>query len=252
MKPLQCDQAELFISLKVDGEPLPEDGESRLEAHLASCSSCQHLLETERNQSEVLHAAIRCETTRSSRSPAGTTTLDEFASKVVRTAQTRPSRGDPVWGRNRTVWPLVALAATLALTCGLWLLRDFGAVNQEQPWAPEIVFQEKTSGLDSVLTHDSSPLLFSTTDHTRALGKVRLNQRHKARQPWAPEIVFQEETSGLDFVPTPDGSPWGVETRRLREVILRPDLERAAKKRGRLEVERIERHPIKLIRWDYR
>lgn len=107
-----------------------------------------------------------------------------------------------MWGRNRAVWPLVALAATLALTCGLWLLRDFGAVNQEQPWAPE--------------------------------------------------IVFQEETSGLDFVPTPDGSPWGVETRRLREVILRPDLERAAKKRGRLEVERIERHPIKLIRWDYR
>jgi len=205
-KPLECDQAELFISLNVDGEPLPKGGESRLQAHLASCPSCRRILITERNQSETLRAAIRCETIPSTLSPTGTTTLEQFAADLAREAQTKPSRGVYVFGGGRTAWTLVAAAAALVLGFGLWLLSDSGPGNPNG----------------------------------------------QTRQPWAPEIVFQEEANDLDRVPTSDGSPWGVETRRWREFILRPDRNREAHKGGLLEVERIEKHPVKLIRWDYK
>jgi hypothetical protein len=154
------------------------------------------------NQSETLRAAIRCDTIRSTLSPTGTLTLDQFAADLAREAQRSLPRGRTLFGASRTTWTLLAAAAAVAVVCGMWLLRGPDSGNQ--------------------------------------------------RQPWAPEIVFQEETNHLDRIPTPDGSPWGIETRRWRGVILRPDRNGATHKRGPLEVERIERRPIKLIRWDYK
>jgi len=53
-----CKLAERWISVKVDGETLPDDLAGRLDEHLRACPACSRLLETERKRAALLGSVL--------------------------------------------------------------------------------------------------------------------------------------------------------------------------------------------------
>ena len=55
---MHCKKAELWISIRIDGEPIPERDAEALEAHLAGCAACTRILREEEIRARALEAHL--------------------------------------------------------------------------------------------------------------------------------------------------------------------------------------------------
>jgi hypothetical protein len=146
---MRCKKAELLISMRVDGEPIPADESARLEAHLENCSSCRAVHSRETERAALLDLAL-------AGAPGGRgleETLLEAARRPAR--QGRPERGWTGYGFfPAALVPLaVGLAAGVLVAGGWWWWSTDGAQRDR----PVKILVEESSRKSDVVPTDFGP-----------------------------------------------------------------------------------------------
>ncbi|HVR73016.1 MAG TPA: zf-HC2 domain-containing protein, partial [Planctomycetota bacterium] len=84
----ECVEAEIWLSVKVDGERVPELKAALLERHLAACPSCRRAIDLEARRTDLLRGALA-----RGRELSGARLVDSL--REAREAHTAAPR--PVW-----------------------------------------------------------------------------------------------------------------------------------------------------------
>ena len=154
---MKCAEAELLISIWVDGEPIAKPAESALEAHLAACPCCRQAMKLETERARLIDSALAA--------PGGVPA--ELASEISRAAlagiQGGDSRHGSRWlpgGRIQALAPLALTLATVAAAAGgLWVY--FGPMvpgGAHVEAAGRYVLEESLQDQDVVASKDGAPL----------------------------------------------------------------------------------------------
>lgn len=107
-----CKAAELWISIRLDGESLPDAEGKRLDEHLATCVRCRDLLAAEARRSSLLRGALALG------APEGAglrrTILEELVRDPTGARRTGGAEVIRAWRR-----PILGLAVAAAAACGV-------------------------------------------------------------------------------------------------------------------------------------
>jgi hypothetical protein len=115
---MKCNEAERWISVKIDGEDVPAGKAVELEGHLAACTACREALAAETRRAGILDRAL-------SAGAAGDPALAAAVAAAARTGagEARPGREGAV---VRMRFLRMAAAAAVIIGIGLFLLRPDG------------------------------------------------------------------------------------------------------------------------------
>jgi len=153
MEALNCEQAGQWISLKIDGEPLPGRAGTVLDEHLTACAACRSFLAQESRRSAQLGAAL-----------AGEDNSAVLASSILEQLRRAGNESPSV---EPFLWRPVAFraaAAALVLVAAVFAGRLFLPAPPSGPavTAPDIpltyVVEEQVDDVHVVPDADGSPV----------------------------------------------------------------------------------------------
>ncbi|MBI4602065.1 MAG: zf-HC2 domain-containing protein [Planctomycetes bacterium] len=197
---MKCDEAELWIAVRVDGEVVPGPVSQRLDGHLEACPACRALVEAESRRAGLLGEALATDASEGPR----------LAAAVVRAAAEALPMNRAEYRRLRVVpAPLraAALAACVALgVAGFWIFstpesaplprRD--VAGDEAPPGPWTFLVEETQEEEGLVPGpDGSPLRRQVERVRRisvpVVAPVRDDSSGAGSRPPAPSAVGVEE-----------------------------------------------------------
>ena len=224
--PLPCAEAQLWLSLKIDGEELPGDVGSRLEAHLACCRPCELWLHEETERWSRLRAYLE----------AGLDGQRELEEAIFRQAKRAGWDGKtlsfPRHGfRSRiTSWRnslVVIAAAALALT-----IAGMGGLDWLSPPRDRVA----TQSVEGTISPASLGHLIAPRD-----GESDVDPGDAGRM-----------TGDFQVVPDADGRPVGVQfNRSMYRFRIHPQESDSPRNGLYLDLERIEPTAVRLTSWPY-
>jgi hypothetical protein len=175
-----CVEAEFWLSVRVDGERVPEQKGAALERHLSACPSCRRAFLLETKRAEILRGALSVGPELS-----GARLVDSL--RAAR--ESEPSAPHPLWARR---WSLSAAAALLI--CVL-----LGVL------VPAL--QERTGASNAGGGTSSTASMLPVSNHP-----------HRAARGY--NIVLELNSERATIVPARDGAPLRQDTvRQVRFLI---------------------------------
>jgi hypothetical protein len=110
---MRCREAELWISVRIDGETVPQPQAQALEMHVASCSSCSRVLADLETRARLLSEALSSGDT----APLSRAVLDRLASAEPSRGFESVARpfGRQPWSARSLRWAAASAAAAVAL-----------------------------------------------------------------------------------------------------------------------------------------
>lgn len=220
---LSCREAEPMISRHLDGE-LPIDFEEPLMEHLKNCELCNKIFQRDKITTQKLVNSLRAPEESISKLGRIMETqsrehyLNERTGKKIPSSswQSHPLLSHP---RNRVIFQIVSVAASVLVGFGLWMISPFYETEESFPSLTVEKFLEK-----------------SQSDHNEGVILVERNSRES------------------EMVPGFDGPPLRLETRRNKTVLT--DVPEGGNEQDSpsdliLELERVEKRLIRPVsnRW---
>lgn len=241
---LPCSEAQLWMSLKVDGEEVPPEARAQLEEHLAACGPCETWLREETERSSRLREYLQSE-------PLDQQDFEEellaavqqagWDSESLRFRRRGVGRilGHSPW-RNSLI--LIAAAALFLAVAGLggagWLVppqEDVATPGTHLDIAPVPILAPFTRGNGASVVPDSEGRPVEVR-FARSLYRYRvLPAGDRAGNRAAPDAV---EVGGRR-----DGRPNATHAAGAQGIVDRGGLE--------LELERVESRAVRLASWPY-
>ncbi len=189
---MRCAEVEYWISLRLDGEPLPPQKMGGLDDHLMNCPACRTFFNEESARSGVLKKALGA----SSKDPAGVT------NGILRAAEYAgiPTSLEGRRGARRFSllpgWALAAAALVLAMA-GLLLLIGSREPKGQMALEPDPFFfsilEERTRKADMVTTEEGKPL-------RRGTSKQNWTIRYPIKTKNVNEVILELEKVDTRYV----------------------------------------------------
>lgn len=209
----ECVETEIWLSVKVDGERVPELKAVLLERHLAACPSCRRAFVVEARRTDLLRGALA-----RGREISGA----RFVDSLREAREAHPVAPRLVWARR---WSLSAAAAIfVGVLLGILVpaLRDKpGAGNANEGRNPtastlpvsdhanhlaggyNIVLELESEGAKVVPARDGAPLRQDTVRQVRfRLDPFGADQGDPALRPMSPERGRSRRAVGIERVDT--------------------------------------------------
>ncbi len=262
-----CDQAEQWISMRLDGEALGGAEDVSLDGHLAVCGACRENLEVQKARSALLRASLGGTLGSAPGNSLGGTldgTLDgsvdgfrgqrwgaagrsvDLAAAILREIGREPAGGAVVPGRRPGFFPLKAAAAAAALLCGVSAGLFFAGRSPPGGSPPDGLPPESGEGGVPV-------------------SGAGLAVDSEVQPDFSVTFVIEETVDGAQVMPGDDGNPIRQEVERERrftfpvpgsgqERVGERVGEGAGKRNqgGGVGWERVKTRNIRLVNWPYR
>jgi len=185
---MKCDEAERWISTRIDGEDVPPGKAVELEGHLAACAACREALAVETRRAGILDRALSADA-------AGDPALAAAVTAAARTGYGgSPGRGGAV---VRMRFLRMAAAAAVLIGVALFLLRPDGGVpsGKTGPSGGGPVPISAASYRPSVLEEESVDPRLELNRAGRPVERVIVNQHYIY---WFPALRPQDLQITLD------------------------------------------------------
>lgn len=181
---MRCKEAERWISVRVDGEPIPASKAEGLERHLEECANCREVLADERRQADAIDSALK----------ADLPTDEVFGDAVVEEALGRPAA--PTVARRLLPRAALGMAAGILIALGLRLTvfvpeRPPSPTVGSGPHLPLVLVQSVDQ--ETVTSGEGQP-------YERGVMKERGTIIFPARNPWDPEVKLDFWNEKTDYL----------------------------------------------------
>ena len=264
MQNLICDQAEQWISMRLDGEALGGAADVSLDGHLAVCGACRDNLEAEKARSALLRASLGGtlgaapgNTVDGSRDRlrGAASRSEDLAAAILREIGPEPAGGAVVPGQRPGFFPLKAAAAAAALLCGVSAGLFFAGRSPPDSSPPDSS------------PPDGSPPASGEGGVPGPGAGLAVDSEVQPDSPVTFTFVLEETVEGSQVMPGDDGNPIRREVERERRFTFpvpgggrkgaeaeerERERERERNPGGGVGWERVKTRNVKLINWPYR